>query len=158
MAYQRDLFDTQMDLQDQLTNSLEQPWNTTGKPKEEPQPGSLEWTIARQRRKRQLGDRLRAMRKVYFDAQDRGREWQHERICNAIRLEQFLLDNQVHGTIHDSHMPLVLFRMDNPSASKNGRWEKYDDYCTAQERDGKAYSKEWHKVALQIMQLSNQCH
>lgn len=75
MPYQRDLFDTQVDLMDQLHEQKAPLW--AGK--------SLDDILARERRMEQLRRRLTAIRRVVFEAQDRGRGAQHERIVAAIQ-------------------------------------------------------------------------
>ena len=118
-------------------------------------PNTLEQAIARNKRKRQLQERRRKMRMALHAAEDRGREHQWRRIMDKIIMELFLMDNPVTGTIHDSHMPLIRFRMDNPSADLKGRVQKLDEYTDPSRNDrGHEYSTAWHQVARQIMEFT----
>jgi hypothetical protein len=74
---QRDLFDTQIRIEDQLIEQKSPMWAGN----------SLAASVARNRRFHQLAKRLASMHNVYFAAQERGREAQQQRIVKAIREE-----------------------------------------------------------------------
>lgn len=153
MTYQRDLFSPQMDIMDQLIYQKSQPWNTTGKPKEEPQPGSLAYMIARQRRRKQLQDRLRALRLNLFRAEDRGKGHHNERLTRRTEAEVWLLDHPVKGKVYEDHYTLILYRQANPLANKAERSLTFTAFFREADLDGKVYSDEFHRSALEIMDL-----
>ena len=83
MSYQRDLFDTQMDLMDQLHEQRSALWAG----QEQHERGSLGYAIARGRRLRQLEGRRTQLRRGLFGAEDRGRGAQCQRLIDRTQGE-----------------------------------------------------------------------
>lgn len=83
MTYQRDLFDQQMDLMDQLYEQRSALWAG----QEQCKRGTLEYGIARERRLRQLEGRRTQLRRGLFGAEDRGRGEQCQRLIDRTQGE-----------------------------------------------------------------------